>query len=280
VVFTHKFNKENLKLLIGCASFLAGFILFFSTYPSNMISSAADATLSFGANGICWFTDSFKGLIEEIKISREAKEKIRSLERENGRLRDMIADNYEIRRENARLFKYFGIKKENPEMKFIYAKSLGSVPFMKDSHFLLDCGSKKGASIGDSVITEKGFLGWLCRVGPYTSTVKTIFASDCNLGVTDSVTGNSGIISGTKELSIKNLTKAINLCSSDAMEAGNIVTTSGASGIYPKGLKVGTIKSVEHHESTYYAIIEPFQTIEKIQNVFVITNFAAKGIII
>ena len=64
-----------------------------------------------------------------------------------------------------------------------------------------------------------------------------------------------------------------------SMSQGDILVTSGLSGMYPKNLKLGKIRSIEYddYESSYYAIVEPFENIEKIKDVFVITDFQGKG---
>ena len=63
------------------------------------------------------------------------------------------------------------------------------------------------------------------------------------------------------------------------MKAGDLVTTSSASGIFPKGYLVGTVDSVEIMESglSKYAVITPAVDFESMTSVVVITDYPGKG---
>lgn len=55
---------------------------------------------------------------------------------------------------------------------------------------------------------------------------------------------------------------------------GDMLETSGMGGIYPKGIKIGKVKTVENTLNTLdrYAWIEPAVNFDKINSVLVITN--------
>ena len=56
---------------------------------------------------------------------------------------------------------------------------------------------------------------------------------------------------------------------------GDTVETSGTGGIFPKGLLIGTIESIqpEDHGMSNYAVIEPAVDISAVKRVYVITDF-------
>jgi len=278
MVFKNIFHKI-LAIIFSISVILSGFALFFNTYPDNFISTAADGLLFGFLKSYSWVKDSMIGLHEEIKVARESKDEIVKLRREVSKLREMLVDYSETKRENARLLKYYDIKKQNPNMRFVSASVIGRMPFDFYGNFFIDAGKMDGISLNDAVITESGLVGRISRVGPLSSNVKTILASDVNIGVIDSVTGNVGIISGLSNLAKQNLTRMTLLRFKDSVNISNILITSGLSGMYPKSLKVGTVKSVEYEpfDSSYSAIVEPFEKIDEIKNVFVITNFSGKG---
>ena len=63
------------------------------------------------------------------------------------------------------------------------------------------------------------------------------------------------------------------------LEEGDIITTTGLAGIYPKDLIVGQVKSLEVSDGgvTRCALIEPYVDVKEVHDVFVITDFYGKG---
>ncbi len=243
------------------------FLDFFSsvTYPFqkcfNYVSDAA------------WeFSDYF----EDINKTREENKK---LKQEISELRDITSDYYDVKRENARFVKYYDFKKNNSSLKFVSASVIGINPAEFFGDFIIDNGSNSGISLNDIVITENGVVGTICKVGTSSSRVRTIMSPDSKIGVIDSKTSDSGIISGFIKKRSENITKMNFIPAQSSMSQGDILVTSGLSGMYPKNLKLGKIRSIEYddYESSYYAIVEPFENIEKIKDVFVITDFQGKG---
>lgn len=280
MIFKNLFYKI-LAILFSIAVILSGFLIFFKTFPDNYISTSFDALLYVCLNFTSQIRDSMHDLIKDIQTSRESKEKIEELKKELNSLRNQLVDYQEIKQENNRLYRYCEIKKENPEMEFVSAKVVGRMIGDSKGNFFIDVGKVDGVSINDSVITENGFVGKIFRVGEFTSNVKTIMAPDIQVGVIDAATGNSGMLSGSSNLSDKNLTRMTFMKYKDSVNVDDILTTSGLSGIYPKSLKIGKVKYIDYDssDSYYYAAIEPFDNMDDIKNVFVITNFSKKGII-
>ena len=278
--FKNVFYKV-IAIVFSVLVILSGFLIFFKTYPDNYLSTAADAALYVCLKFTAQIRDSFHELLKDIQTSREARNEIDELKHEVNYLREKLIDYEDTKQENARLFKYYDIKKDNPDMEFVSARVVGRMVGNSKGNFFIDVGEVDGVSINDTVITENGFVGRVCRVGKFTSNVKTIMASDIQVGIIDNNTGNSGILSGTPELADKDLTRMILIKYRDSVNVSDILTTSGLSGMYPKNLKVGKIKSIDYDSSNsyYYAVIEPFDIMDDIKNVFVVTNFAKKGII-
>ena len=63
------------------------------------------------------------------------------------------------------------------------------------------------------------------------------------------------------------------------MEEGDIITSSGASGIYPKGIPLGEVIEIGYdtYDTSYYAVIEPYDNIDKVTDVAVVTDFDGQG---
>lgn len=68
--------------------------------------------------------------------------------------------------------------------------------------------------------------------------------------------------------------KAIYIPTGMDISEGDVVQTSGMGGIYPKGITIGSIKSVDNTLNVLdrYAWIEPAVNFTKVETVLVITN--------
>ena len=98
------------------------------------------------------------------------------------------------------------------------------------------------------------------------------------MGALDNRTSDSGVVSGDFSLIEQGLTKFYNLSRSCNVAVGDFVVTSGE-GIFPKGLLIGSIRSVgsDEYNTSFYATVEPFADLDNIRNVMVITDFGGQG---
>ena len=63
------------------------------------------------------------------------------------------------------------------------------------------------------------------------------------------------------------------------LTTGTIITTSGLSGIFPRGLVLGYVTQVaaSEYDASYYALVQPYADIRSVTDVFVITSFEGQG---
>ena len=56
---------------------------------------------------------------------------------------------------------------------------------------------------------------------------------------------------------------------------GDTVETSGTGGVFPKGIMIGTVESVQPEETgiSYYAVLRPFVNVSNVSSVSIITDF-------
>ncbi|MDR1364201.1 MAG: rod shape-determining protein MreC [Oscillospiraceae bacterium] len=276
MAFSHLiFPNKTIRACTAIFGFLimfSGFALFFRTFPENQISVIVDAAFLKVCKSLSWVEISLRGLYEEIRISREANEELAKLKSEVAKLRDMTIDYYDIKRENARLMKYYDLKQKNSQIKFANASVIGRI----GNSIFINSGSFDGISRNNVVITENGLVGRVSRVNALTSTVKTIFSPEISIGAEDSVTNGIGVLAG----GIKDNPDLIclgNIASRDSIKVGDFIAISGLSGLYPRGIKIGEIMSVDCKDSNYYATVKPFEKISEVRDVFIITDFPGKG---
>ena len=134
----------------------------------------------------------------------------------------------------------------------------------------IDKGSADGLTINMPVTSSAGVIGQIIEVSAKTSTVRLI--GDENSGVSAMVqdTRAQGMLQGQPDGTLR-----LEYVSVDSdVKVGDIIVTSGIGGVFPKGLPLGTVSSVEKSANdVYYTIVVRAQTTaENNEEVLVITS--------
>ncbi|MGN0070424.1 MAG: rod shape-determining protein MreC [Atopobiaceae bacterium] len=134
----------------------------------------------------------------------------------------------------------------------------------------IDKGSSSGLAVGMPVTDAYGVIGQISEVSAATATVRLI--TDENSGVSAMVQSSraQGMLNGSADGTL-----SLNLVRTDlTVNVGDIIVTSGLGGVYPKGLPLGTVTSVEKYDGAmYYTItVEPFTKTESYEEILVITS--------
>ena len=194
---------------------------------------------------------------------------------ENAELREQLVDYELIKREVEQLREAWEIKEEFPERQIVNANVIGRDPLEKYYAFTIDKGSRHGIEVKDCVITAAGIVGRVVEVGPNYAKVATILDPSVSVGCMVSRTGDIGLVGGDGELAMDK-TCAMTLLPRDTLAAaGDEVITTGEGGVFPKQLAVGTVKDIylEKSGKSMVAVIEPYEDIESVRTVMVITEF-------
>lgn len=201
------------------------------------------------------------------------------LNKEVAELRSQLVDYYEVKEENARLWKYYDLKQTYPTYELLPATVIRRDPSDDFYSFTINQGRADGVSIGDPVVTDKGLVGWVSGVDASTSRVKTILSPDAKVGTVDVVSRDSGIVSGNVNFADEGLTTMTKIPAQNTMEAGDIIITTGITGMYPASLIVGEVTEIkfDEYDTSKYAVIKPFEDIKTVTDVVVITNFDGQG---
>ena len=137
---------------------------------------------------------------------------------------------------------------------------------------VIDKGTSSGLAVGMPVVDSGGVIGQIIECGPTTSTVRLI--TDEKSGVAAMVQSSraQGMLMGSASRQI-----TLNLINTNQKVAvGDTVVTSGLGGVFPKGLPLGKVTSVEAAPgSLYYTIvIEPYGNVSTNEEVMVITSLS------
>ena len=178
-------------------------------------------------------------------------ETLSDLEAENEELRAQLAELTEAQATAERLEGLLGLQ-STYNLQSTAARIVGESGDAWSRTVTINKGSLDGLAINMPVCNSAGIIGQIIEVSPTTSTVRLI--TDENSGVSAMVqsTRAQGILQGQPDGTLRLEFVTID---SDVKE-GDIIVSSGLGGVYPKGLPLGVVASVDRPENaSYYTII-------------------------
>ena len=140
--------------------------------------------------------------------------------------------------------------------------------------FTLNKGSLSGISVGMAVIGEKGLIGYVSEVGLTYSKITTIINDNTSVGVICPRSGAYGTLEGSYSYISNELCKMIFADPNADIEVGDLICTSGTGSVYPFGISVGRVTSVEKdpYSKNTIAYIEPSVDFSFVDRVMVIAD--------
>lgn len=209
-----------------------------------------------------------------------------TLENENNRLRDEIrvyreqlVEYDQYKRENEFYKQFLEMKEQNSDYIFQPATVTARDGADVCGSFTIDAGSKDGVALHDPVITKDGLVGYISQLGSTMSTVVTVIDPNLHVGALVSRTKEAGVVKGSTELVSSGFCSLSYLSGNSAVTNGDYVVTSGAGGVFPKGLIIGTVEEVKKEQAnvSLYAVVKPVVDVKEITQVMVITQFEGQG---
>jgi rod shape-determining protein MreC len=192
------------------------------------------------------------------------------LKQEVARLREEEASFAEDAQQGRRLQTLLGFK-ESYVTSTMAAQVIGTSGSERSHVLWLDKGSDDGLKPEQAVITPDGVVGKIRDVFPHTAQLLLISDPSSGAGVILATTRIRGIVKGTAtgRVEIDNLT------ADSRIKVGEPVVTSGGDLVFPRGLPVGTIESIEPDplHQPYTAIrIKTAANLTRLEEVLVITG--------
>ncbi|RYL93877.1 rod shape-determining protein MreC [Sporolactobacillus sp. THM7-4] len=204
---------------------------------------------------------------------------------ENQKLKENLADYARVEQENREIaHRYHALKKQmnmdnNPDLYEFQKRTAMVIARSYDQWnqiVTVDKGKKDGIATGMPVITAEGLVGKIGKVGQFTSEVSLISNNR-------SINQISAIIQNTRTYGMiegYNAQKGVLLFQKIPIKAnvkkGQMVTTSGLSGLYPASLPVGKITSVstDQYGLTKSAEVKPSVDLNDLTYVMIIDRKA------
>ncbi|HID95827.1 MAG TPA: rod shape-determining protein MreC [Candidatus Latescibacteria bacterium] len=203
--------------------------------------------------------------------------KISDLRQENRFLRERNAElSFEVQRlrsikfENLRLRKLLGFK-EQCEFSLLPAEVIAHGTERIVNSILIGVGSEDGVRKDMPVLTAEGLVGRVFRVFPTTAVVQLLTDRNCRVSAT--VLNEKRIIGiiewrGGAVLELKNVPVRSDI------KVGDVVVSSGLGGIFPRGLKIGSVTKVGGEELGLFREVEvrPSARFSELEEVFVVVR--------
>lgn len=199
----------------------------------------------------------------------DASKDNRTLRVQNELLQEKIFSYREILQENKRLKNLLNYSEELRFTK-ILARIVSMDASLNYKVLRIDKGIEDGVYLQAAVLTPKGVVGYVYRLTRNYSDVLTIIDSNNRIDALIKRIRVHGIVEGSdeKECHMKYVSRI------ETIILGDEVITAGFGNVYPKGLSIGTVSSIERAS---YGIVQKIKIIpsvvfENLEEVFVLTS--------
>lgn len=274
-------RSTSFKILLTVAVvLLAGAIaaaaLASGTSPLTSAVGTVFSPLSDTAAYISEKFDNFKG---GFISSRSYMDRVEELEEQVADYQSKLVDYEKLQKQVEAYEKFLGVKEKNPDFQFVAGTVIGRDAADVFGSFVLNCGSADGVAVGDPVISGEYLIGIVNETSPTSCTVLSVCDPKFSAAAYEIRTGEAGYTQTTTKLGVQGVLKLSGLERDTAVAEGGIVCTSGVGGVFPRGLIIGTVTTVQKEEGdiSYYAEVKPEIEISEVQDAFVITDFEGKG---
>lgn len=266
-------NKLTVTVIVLSVSFL---ILIGYTSKREKISTAENGigVALNSVQGVIYslnykIKDNISFIINFSKIKKENED----LSAENIKLQDKALKYNALEKENERLRKMLNFKNEREEYKYIGCDIIGKSGNNWLDGFVINRGTDDGIKKRMIVITGKGLVGQVTSVGNNWSIVQSLVNENIAVaGLVNSTRENDGVVKGYRDINDKLLAKLYYLPLDSQVKKGDVILTSGLGGLYPKGIKIGTVIDVEEDRGKLIknAVIDPSVDFNKLEELFIV----------
>lgn len=206
---------------------------------------------------------------------------------ENEKLKAEIADLEQkyrdytaISEENERLNQLLKFSSKHSDYTYEPATIISWTASNWSSTFTIGKGENSGIRLGDSVVTEYGYIvGQVTEVGSTTATVTTILDTSSSIGALVYSSSESAVAQGDLKLLREGCLKLSYLPDNASVATGDTIITSGKGGKFPQGLVIGYVEDVYKTSAGLadYASVAPAADVSTLTHVYIITDFEIAG---
>ena len=202
------------------------------------------------------------------------------LKSELTKLKQELAEYEALKAEVTELRKFVTIKEEHED--YVLSEPCKVISYITNDpfrSFTINKGSEEGIEPYCPVATADGLIGITVDVSDHSSTVRTILSPDLSIAAVSSASAaDAGLVEGSVACAEKGRTRLNLVDMKNQLKDGDLMVTTGSSGLFPKGYAIGFVKDVKLDSNglSYCAEIEPCVDVARLTSVIVITDFSGK----
>jgi len=189
-------------------------------------------------------------LIDDFNALRDVKKENEALKNEINKIDLTITENIELKREIKALKEELNIELVLSDYEYLNATVISrNVGFWYNT-ITIDKGEYNGVKVDMAVINSSGLIGRVVSTTNFTSDIKLITTSDTNSRISVSVGRDGFSLNGLINSydSKENYFEVEGISNSEEVRIGDYVYTSGLGGVFPSGILIGTVSSIETDE--------------------------------
>lgn len=227
-------------------------------------------------SGLSGLRRGLEGVSLGLAEKQDLKEQVQTLTLKDQRLNSENQQLREYKNEALRLRKLLAFRENNSEQYTLQAARV--IARSSNNWFkimTIDQGAQDGISQGMPVISPDGLVGRISNTSAYSAQVQLITDREMAVGaILQNTRETRGIVEG---LGNSDQLGMINIPYYSKVKKGERVLTSGLSEFYPKGIIIGTVKSIKRESNGLLltAAVSPAVKFDKLEEVFVVTQFRA-----
>lgn len=211
--------------------------------------------------------DAFAGFTDYVKTNQKIKfenEKLKEKLVKQTFLKNLYQNLYY---ENLRYKKLLHLKNIQ-NFHFIYAKIIGVSPYRGLQGFIIDKGEKDSIRVNDVVLSLKGLVGRVMQVSANNAIVQILL--DRNIQISAKILRNNE--RGMLRYFNKNLMIMDYVPKNIQVIQGDIVVTAETSQVYPPGIKIGKVVSIDKKPEDHFQkiYIQPFVHFNNLTEVIIV----------
>jgi rod shape-determining protein MreC len=203
-----------------------------------------------------------------------------------GAMFDVYGENQRLRDENARLLEWQevarGLAAENTRLRGLVklapegARSDVSAQVIADSggafarNVLVSAGRRDGVARGQAAVTGEGLVGRVAEVGDRASRILLLTDLNSRIPVVLESSRERAVMAGDNSVQ----PRLLYLPATAVVKAGERIVTGGAGGVFPPGLPVGVVASVDGPNVR----VEPYAELPRLDYVRII-DFGLEGLL-
>lgn len=270
-----KFLKSKLAVtvIVLSVTFL-GIIIYTSKTNSSAISGALGAGFNPVQKVIYTAGEKIKSGVDFFASFSAVKEENDKLKAENIKLQNQLVGYSTYKTQNEQLKQELNFKNEHEQYNYVGADIIGQSGGSFYDGYVINRGSDSGIKQDMIVITGNELVGIVTEVYSNWAKVQTIASSNTAVAASIEQTNEvSGIVRGYNDAASREpLAQIYNLPMNSSIKAGDTVLTSGLGGIYPAGIRIGSVANVntDNVKVSKSAIIKPFANFASLTQVVVV----------